>query len=38
VVIEFTSDDAKFEVAAKAEHRDLVTGPFTSPATVAREG
>jgi hypothetical protein len=37
VVIEFACGDAKVEVAAKAEHRALVTGPFTSPATVARE-
>jgi hypothetical protein len=35
VVIEFASDDAKFEVAARAEHRALVTGPLTaSPAPV----
>ena len=27
VVIEFTSDGAKIEVAAKAEHRALVSGP-----------
>jgi Protein of unknown function (DUF2550) len=27
-VIEFVSDAAKFEVAARAEHRTLVTGPF----------
>ena len=38
VVIEFTANDAKIEVAAKAEHRTLVTGPFTSQAKVAREG
>jgi hypothetical protein len=31
VVFEFASDDAKIEVAAKAESRALVTGPFTSP-------
>jgi Protein of unknown function (DUF2550) len=35
VVIEFASDDAKFEVAARAEHRALVTGPLkASPAPV----
>jgi hypothetical protein len=35
VVIEFASDDAKVEVAARAEHRALVTGPLkASPAPV----
>ena len=38
VVIEFTSTDAKVEVAARAEHRPLVAGPVTAPAAVAREG
>ena len=37
VVIEFTSDEAKVKVAAKAEHRALVAGTFASPTTVARE-
>jgi hypothetical protein len=31
VVIEFASDGAKVEVAARAEHRALVTGPFGPP-------
>jgi hypothetical protein len=30
VAIEFASDGAKIEVAAKAEHRALVTGPWTT--------
>lgn len=30
VVIELASGDATIEVAAKAEHRALVTGPFTT--------
>ena len=29
VVIAFASDEAKIEVAARAEHRALVTGPLT---------
>jgi hypothetical protein len=35
VVIEFASDGAKIEVAAKAEHRALVTGPMTAPTAPA---
>jgi Protein of unknown function (DUF2550) len=36
VVLAFTCDDATIEVAAKAEHRALVTGPWTaSPAPVS---
>jgi hypothetical protein len=40
VAIEFASDGAKIEVAAKAEYRSLVTGPLTAgptppPATTA---
>ena len=31
VVIEFASDGAKIEVAAKTEHRALATGPMTTP-------
>lgn len=31
VVIEFAADGAEIEVAAKAEHRALVTGPLTTP-------
>jgi hypothetical protein len=35
VVLAFTCDDATIEVAARAEHRALVTGPWTaSPAPV----
>ena len=30
VVIEFASGDARIDVAAKAEHRSLVTGPFAT--------
>jgi hypothetical protein len=33
VVVEFTSERAKIEVAAKPEHRALVSGPFATPAT-----
>jgi hypothetical protein len=33
VVIEFESDSAKIEVAARAEHRALASGPSTTPAT-----
>ncbi len=37
VVIEFTSGGAKIEVAGRAEHRALVTGPMTtSPAPAPR--
>ena len=37
VVIEFASGSATIEVAAKAEHRALVTGPMTaSPAPASR--
>jgi hypothetical protein len=32
VVIELESDGAKIEVAARAEHRALATGPLTTPA------
>jgi len=35
VVIEFASGDAKIEVAARAEHRALVTGPMTASPTPA---
>ena len=35
IVVEFTSDGAKIEVAAKAEHRELVTGPLMTPAAPA---
>jgi hypothetical protein len=35
VVVEFTSEGAKIEVAAKPEHRALLNGPFTMPATTA---
>lgn len=35
VVVEFTADGAKIEVAAKAEHRELVTGPLMTPAALA---
>jgi hypothetical protein len=33
VVIEFASGEARIEVAAKAEHRGLVTGPLTTDVT-----
>jgi hypothetical protein len=33
VVMEFAAGDAKIEVAAKAEHRALVTGPLTMDVT-----
>jgi hypothetical protein len=33
VVVEFTSVGAKIEVAAKPEHRALLTGPFATPGT-----
>jgi hypothetical protein len=33
VVIEFASGDATIEVAARAGHRDLVTGPLKADAT-----
>ena len=33
VVIEFAADGARIEVAAKAEHRALVTGPLTMDVT-----
>jgi hypothetical protein len=37
VVIEFASGSDTIEVAAKAEHRALVTGPMTaSPAPASR--
>ena len=37
VVIEFASGGATMEVAARAEHHDLVTGPMTaSPAPAPR--
>ena len=35
VVIEFASGGATIEVAARAEHRDLVTGPMTASPTPA---
>ncbi len=35
VVIEFASGGAKIEVAARAEHHDLVTGPMTTSPTPA---
>jgi hypothetical protein len=35
IVVEFTADGAKIEVAAKAEHRELVTGPLMTPAAPA---
>jgi hypothetical protein len=35
VAIEFASDDAKIEVAARAEHRALVTRPWTTPSASA---
>jgi len=31
VVVEFTAAGAKIEIAAKAEHHALVTGPLTTP-------
>ena len=36
VVVEFTADGAKIEVAAKTEHRALVTGPLVTPPAPAR--
>jgi len=36
VVIEFASGSAKIEVAAREEHRALVTGPLTTPSPVPR--
>jgi hypothetical protein len=36
VVVEFTADGAKIEVAAKTEHRALVTGPLVPPPAPAR--
>ena len=33
VVVEFASDGTRIEVAARAEHRALVAGPFTVPPT-----
>jgi hypothetical protein len=35
IVVEFTADGAKIEIAAKAEHRELVTGPVMTPAALA---
>jgi hypothetical protein len=35
VVIELASGGARIEVAARAEHRALVTGPLTAPPTPA---
>ena len=35
IVVEFTADGAKIEVAAKAENRELVTGPLMTPAALA---
>jgi len=35
VVIEFVCGTAKIQVAAKAEHRALAMGPWTTPATSA---
>lgn len=34
-VIEFASGDAKIEIAARAEHRALLTGPMTTTPTPA---
>ena len=36
VVVEFTADGAMIEVAAKTEHRALVTGPLVTPPAPAR--
>jgi hypothetical protein len=36
VVVEFTADGAKIEVASKTEHRALVTGPLVTPPAPAR--
>jgi hypothetical protein len=35
VVVEFESDGARIEVAARAEHRALVAGPVTTTPAVA---
>jgi hypothetical protein len=35
IVVEFTSEGAKIEVAAKPENRALVSGPFSTPAPVS---
>ena len=32
VAVTFAAGDATIDVAARAEHRDLLTGPFTTPA------
>ena len=36
IIIEFASDGAKIQVAARAEHRALLAGPFTTPPTSTR--
>jgi hypothetical protein len=38
VVIQFASDRARIEVAARAEHRSLVAGPLTSSSEAVRDG